>query len=136
MLHRRCRLWMDCLKNCVIIIPAKLYNQRTNFSHAVELNNKGILHLIFLHLHRRNELSVSRVLIIPRVVRLVTSHFAVLFHPFQSYYFLFSFCMRSLFKKLSRLHSCLSGLREHLSLWQSSRIETIANLIPAFFVSF
>ena len=44
MLHRRCRLWMDCLKNCVIIIPAKLCNQRKNFSHDVELNIKGILH--------------------------------------------------------------------------------------------
>ena len=39
---------MDCLKNCVIIIPAKLCNQRQFFSHNVELNNKGILHL---HLH-------------------------------------------------------------------------------------
>ena len=36
---------MDCLKNCVIITPAKLCNQRKNFSHDVELNNKGILHL-------------------------------------------------------------------------------------------
>ena len=44
MLHRRCRLWM----NCVIIIPAKLCNQRQFFSHDIELNNKGILHL---HLH-------------------------------------------------------------------------------------
>ena len=31
----------------VIIIPAKLCNQRKNFSHDVELNNKGILHLHF-----------------------------------------------------------------------------------------
>ena len=41
MLHRRCRLWM----NCVIVIPAKLCNQRQFFSHDVELNNKGILHV-------------------------------------------------------------------------------------------
>ena len=38
---------MDCLKNCVIIIPAKLCNQRNFFSHDVELNNKGILQLHF-----------------------------------------------------------------------------------------
>ena len=38
-------LWMDCLKNCVIIIPAKLCNQRKIFSHDVELNNKGILQI-------------------------------------------------------------------------------------------
>ena len=37
MLHRRCRLWMNCLKNCVIIIPAKLCNQRQFFSHDVEV---------------------------------------------------------------------------------------------------
>ena len=37
---------MDCLKNCVIIIPAKLcnFNQRQFLSHDVDLNNKGILH--------------------------------------------------------------------------------------------
>ena len=33
---------------CVIIsmyyVPEKLYNQRKNFSHDVEMNNKGILH--------------------------------------------------------------------------------------------
>ena len=49
MLHRRCRLWMDCLKNCVIIIPAKLCNQRQCFSHDVELNNEGILHLHYIY---------------------------------------------------------------------------------------
>ena len=39
---------MDCLlKNCVIIIPAKLCNQRKIFSHDVELNNKGILYFTF-----------------------------------------------------------------------------------------
>ena len=38
---------MDCLKNCVIIIPAKLCNQRKNFSHDVELDNNGILHFTF-----------------------------------------------------------------------------------------
>ena len=36
MLHRGCRLWT----NCVIIIPAKLCNQRQFFSHNVQLNNK------------------------------------------------------------------------------------------------
>ena len=39
---------MDCLKNCFIIIiyyvPAKLRNQRNNFSRNVEMNNKGIIH--------------------------------------------------------------------------------------------
>ena len=38
---------MDCLKNCVIIIPAKLCSQRNFLSHDVELNNKGILHKLF-----------------------------------------------------------------------------------------
>ena len=52
MLHRRCRLWMDCLINCVIIIPAKLCNQRKKLSHDVELNNKGILHFTFTLLLR------------------------------------------------------------------------------------
>ena len=33
------------LKNCVIIIPAKLCNQRKKFSHDVEVYNKVILHL-------------------------------------------------------------------------------------------
>ena len=36
---------MDCLTNCVIIIPAKLCNQRNVLSHDVQLNNIGILHL-------------------------------------------------------------------------------------------
>ena len=35
--------------NCVIIIPAKLCNQRQFFSHDAELNNKDLLHYI-LHL--------------------------------------------------------------------------------------
>ena len=43
---------MACLKNYVIIsiyyVPAKLYNQRTIFSHDVEMNNKGILHFTYL----------------------------------------------------------------------------------------
>ena len=39
---------MDCLKNCVIIIPAKLCNQRQFFAHDVELNNKGVLHYIYI----------------------------------------------------------------------------------------
>ena len=39
---------MDCLKNCVSIIPAKLCNQRKKFYHYVELKNKGILHLHLL----------------------------------------------------------------------------------------
>ena len=47
-LHRRCRLWMDCLTNCVIIIPAKLCNQGKHFFQDIELNNKGILHLHLL----------------------------------------------------------------------------------------
>ena len=50
MLHRRCRLWMDCLENCVIVILAKLCNQRQFFSHDVELNNKDILHLHYIYI--------------------------------------------------------------------------------------
>ena len=42
---------MDCLKNCVIIIAAKLCNQRQFFSHDVELNNYGILHYIYITSH-------------------------------------------------------------------------------------
>ena len=52
-LHRRCR-FQDCYMDglsCLIIsmyyVPAKLYNQRKEISHDVEMNNKGILHFIF-----------------------------------------------------------------------------------------
>ena len=43
MLNRRCRLWM----NCVIIILAKLCNQRQFFYHDVELNNQDLFHFTF-----------------------------------------------------------------------------------------
>ena len=36
---------MPVIDGCVITIPAKLCNQRQLFSHDVELNNKGNLHL-------------------------------------------------------------------------------------------
>ena len=57
---------MDCLKNCVIIIPAKICNQRQFFSHDLELNNKGILHFtlhLYLHFTYNAGLSIETVLV-------------------------------------------------------------------------
>ena len=54
-LHRRCRFqdlygWIVLRIIIIYHVPAKLCKQRDIFSHDVEMNNKGILHLD-LHLY-------------------------------------------------------------------------------------
>ena len=64
-------------KSCVIIIPAKLCNQRQFFSHDVELNNKGILDLHLLKFPTKSTkmltgASISLVIPIPDIKKRLT----------------------------------------------------------------